>query len=163
METGTFQDGQLLHHVGRAVFVFAGGTATTMADFTVKHDEKTSRNTKKPDFMSRLRGFLDVAGPDKRGEEDTLYIFRRAVLLFSILEQHAPHLKDRVTQRFVVDPTVLDALLFTAKYRHGARSMAALIRMSDLSTETELRAACFPHEDQLQLHLTNVDDFLAAL
>jgi hypothetical protein len=30
MQDGRFQDGQLVHPIGRSIFVFAGGTSTTM-------------------------------------------------------------------------------------------------------------------------------------
>ena len=54
MQDGKFQEGQISHPIGRAIFVFAGGTSSSMAEFD-KGAEKDFTSAKGPDFVSRLR------------------------------------------------------------------------------------------------------------
>jgi len=68
-------DGEFLHQgaiirLKRAVFVFAGGTASSMDDFSALSSEPIFRAAKGPDFISRLRGFLDVSGPNAEPRGD---------------------------------------------------------------------------------------------
>ncbi len=39
MQDGKFQEGQISHPIGRAIFVFAGGTSSSMAEFDKGTDE----------------------------------------------------------------------------------------------------------------------------
>ncbi len=41
MQDGEFQEGQIVHPIGRAVFVFAGGTASSMEQFRSPRDEES--------------------------------------------------------------------------------------------------------------------------
>ena len=86
MQDGAFQEGQIKHPIGKAVFVFAGGTAYTMEAFgprdpadqpngAPKDTEERKEAQEKwdkfklrkgPDFKSRIAGFLDVLGPNQR-------------------------------------------------------------------------------------------------
>jgi hypothetical protein len=68
------QDGQVLYldkplPTGKCVFAFAGGTAETFAEFETRarQDEATFRERKVPDFISRLRGFIDIGGLNMDG------------------------------------------------------------------------------------------------
>ena len=63
MQDGKFQEGQISHPIGRAIFVFAGGTSSSMAEFD-KGTEKDFTSAKGPDFVSRLKGFINVLGPN---------------------------------------------------------------------------------------------------
>jgi hypothetical protein len=67
----------------RAIYVFAGGTASTMSEFTDRQADPVFRSAKGPDFVSRLRGFLDVPGPNANKRE-----MRRAVILRATLPRH---------------------------------------------------------------------------
>lgn len=63
------QDGEFVHDgevisLRRAVYVFAGGTAATMREFSDFDRLPEFQRAKGPDFVSRLRGFLDVCGPN---------------------------------------------------------------------------------------------------
>src|SRR5262249_30393513 len=66
MQDGKFQQGQITHPIGRAVFVFAGGTKDSVEELLPApgdgEAEKEARNTKVVDFVSRLRGDLNVRG-----------------------------------------------------------------------------------------------------
>ena len=162
MEDGVFQDGNRDHHVGRAVFVFAGGTADTMEAFSDKVRSEEARRLKKPDFLSRLRGYLDVSGPNPVGESDDAFTFRRAVLLHEQLRTFCPHLQND-NGEFAIEPRLLECLLDTARYRHGSRSLSAVVRMSSLAASTEFTASALPHEIQLGLHIENLEDVLRHL
>ena len=87
MQDGSFQQGQIDHPIGKAIFVFAGGTSARLADFAGNRSDEF-RLAKGPDFVSRLKGHVDVVGPDPRGgdaEADPYYRIRRAILLRSML------------------------------------------------------------------------------
>ena len=125
-------DGQFIHSgkvipVTQAVFVFAGGTATTLADFSSRDVDATFRNAKGPDFVSRLRGFLDVAGPNSPPQ-----MLRRAIVLRSELQKCVQR-HGRGSKR--VRTELLKAMLQVGRYRHGARSIAALMELSELSSD----------------------------
>lgn len=162
MQDGEFQEGQLIHPIGRSIFVFAGGTSPSMEKFGGKLDEEKRRAVKLPDFVSRLRGFLDIIGPNRiEGSEDPHYIIRRAILLRSILERHAPQLLGSESGKEIahIDKGVLYALLSIEKYRHGARSMQAIVAMSQLSGKTSFERSSLPTEAQLNLHVDGRDLF----
>jgi hypothetical protein len=86
---------------------------------------------KGPDFVSRLRGHVDVLGPDPMNESDRMYPIRRAILLRALLERRAPRLLRG--ERANIDEGVLSALLTVPRYRHGARSIEAILAMSAVS------------------------------
>lgn len=125
-------DGEFLHEgavirLKRAVYVFAGGTADTMSEFSGTRLGPIFRAAKGPDFISRLRGYLDVQGPNAEPRA-----LRRAVLLRN-------ELQDRTTRgghkAIKLDESLLKALLEVGRYRHGARSIAAIIELSDLRND----------------------------
>ncbi len=92
MQDGAFQQGQILHPIGKAIFVFAGGTSARLADFAGNRSTEF-RLAKGPDFASRLKGHVDIVGPDPRGgdpEADPYYRIRRAILLRSMLWKDRP-------------------------------------------------------------------------
>lgn len=158
MQDGAFRQGQLVHPIGRAIFVFAGGTAANMRDFGADLTPAQLRSAKKPDFVSRLRGYLDVLGPNPQGDDpggDRFHELRRAILLDSLLRRKAPQLvgrKDGVPE-LSIDPGVLTAFLKVPSYRHGARSMEAIIDMSHLSGQPSFLRSSLPSEAQLDLHV----------
>jgi hypothetical protein len=160
MQDGAFRQGQIVHPIGRAVFVFAGGTAAAISEFGHNLSEEQRRAAKQPDFVSRLRGYLDVLGPNPRpaaGEPgtDRFYPLRRALLLQSMLRRKAPALIRRRDGQEVLslDPGVLQAFLEVPDYRHGARSMEAIIEMSQLTGSSSYQRSCLPSEAQLDLHV----------
>ncbi|MBM3318422.1 MAG: hypothetical protein FJY75_11280, partial [Candidatus Eisenbacteria bacterium] len=166
MQGGVFQDGQVTHHIGRAIFVFAGGTSYRMADFVRKSQEEGLRGAKLADFVSRLKGFYDALGPDPLDllspQGDPQHIVRRAVLLRSLLAANAPHLFDegRGRGRLGIDPGALRAFLFVSRYRHGVRSMEAIIAMSILADRAGFERSSLPCVTQLDLHV-DATEFLS--
>lgn len=159
MQDGAFREGQLTHPIGRAIFVFAGGTSHTMAGFGDGLSEEAARAAKVPDFVSRLKGFVNVLGPDPQvGEVDPYYIIRRAILLRSILQRNNPALFENKTLR--IDSGLLRAFLLVRKYKHGIRSMETIITMSQLSGKPSYARSSLPPESQLNLHVDG-QEFLA--
>jgi len=165
MQDGEFQDGQITHHIGRAVFVFAGGTAATLAKFDKGRDDVEFRGSKGPDFISRLHGFLNILGPNPvctDDHPDRHYLIRRAVLLRELLQRNAPSLLEKKKGETVlyIDRGILRAFLMVSCYKHGVRSMESIIASSLLSGKTGYERSSLPPEWQLDVHV-NGREFLA--
>ncbi len=102
MQDGVFREEDSVHPIGKAIFVFAGGTSSTFNEFCGEtiHDENEHKqflsefkSAKGPDFVSRLRGYVNILGPNQSDEKwDQLFIIRRAMLLRSFIERKVPHL-----------------------------------------------------------------------
>jgi hypothetical protein len=156
MQDGKFQEGQVNHPIGRAIFVFAGGTSASMSEFN-KVDDPAFKAAKGPDFVSRLKGYINVLGPNpvKGDKPDPYYIIRRAILLRSTLQRNAPAImqKQNGKDKLNIDSGVLRALLRISDYKHGARSIESIIAMSQLTGETVFERSCLPPEAQLDLHV----------
>jgi hypothetical protein len=161
MQDGTFQRGQINHAIGRSIFVFAGGTKETMEEFDLGAADAPFRNAKGPDFVSRLRGYVNILGPNpRRGDEsaDPYFIIRRAILLRSILRRDAYHLfEEGALEKLNIDSGVLRGLLLTKEYKHGVRSMESLIAMSWLSGKRRFTRSALPAATQLDLHVDAVE------
>ncbi len=150
---------------GRVVFVFAGGTASTLAEFdrSAPDDPRIVeyRGAKGPDFVSRLRGFIDIKGPNPVSGDsgDLSHIIRRAIMLRSAVTRLYPHLADAQTGMLSISTNVIRAFLLADKYLHGARSLEAIVSMSGLSHAGHFGPAQLPSADLLRLHVTS--DFQA--
>jgi hypothetical protein len=156
MQDGKFQEGQISHPIGRAIFVFAGGTSSSMAEFD-KGTGVDFKTAKGPDFVSRLKGYINVLGPNpvKSTGGDPYFIIRRAILLRSSLKRNVPQLFEKRGGKELlnIDHGVLRALLKIGQYRHGARSIESLLAMSQLTGKTAFERSCLPSESQLDLHV----------
>ncbi len=153
MEDGVFRQGQVLHPIGRAIFVFAGGTSDRLERFGLGVDEDAFRSCKGPDFVSRLKGYVNVLGCNPREDEpDPHHLVRRAIWLRKLLEREAPRLFDRGGV-LRIDRGVLRAFLETRRYGHGGRSMEAIVTASYLSGETSYQRSSLPSATQLDLHV----------
>jgi hypothetical protein len=156
MQDGAFQQGQILHPIGKAIFVFAGGTSTKLADFAGNRTD-AFRLAKGPDFASRLKGHVDIVGPDPRGgdpEADPYYRVRRAILLRSLLKDRTSLFeRDGKISRLNIDPGVLRAFLEVRSYRHGARSLETITAMSTLHDKSRYERSALPAADQLDAHV----------
>ena len=172
MQDGEFQEGQLTHNIGKSIFVFAGGTCSCMEEFEDK--ARLAKAEKGPDFLSRIKGFLNVMGPNPLipycGEEarledsvaaslqaspstntDPEYIIRRAILINSLLQIGYRQLfKDGILQ---IDDGVLNALLLVPRYKHGTRSLETIFKTSQLFGKTKYHRSDLPPESQLNLHV----------
>lgn len=100
MQDGTFLDGETMHPIGKAVFVFAAGTSTAYEKFCREGlDDSGFQDAKGPDFVSRLRGYVNILGPNPVSEGDHFSMIRRAMLLRSLLERKAKHFFDAAAER----------------------------------------------------------------
>ncbi len=156
------QDGKIFlknteHNIGRAIFVFAGGTAATYREFA--RETPNGRTTevhnqfvlaKGPDFVSRLSGHINILGINRRDEKDQSYVLRRARIMRT-------HLVGRnlvgKTGRTVVDPVFLRKLLQVGKYKHGARSITKTIDMCI----GDGGVLYLPPAEQLSMHVDESD------
>jgi hypothetical protein len=166
IQDGSFLEGETVHPIGKSIFVFAGGTCHTYEQFIRSRPEKESgqkksseesldtlfKDAKGPDFASRLRGFINIKGPNPLDDRDVFYIIRRALLLRFQLASQARHLMDS-KKKLAVDPAVLRALLKVPRYKHGVRSMVALLEMSMLTGRKCFEPSALPSKTQLDLHV----------
>jgi hypothetical protein len=155
--------------VGRAIFVFAGGLNHTYAAFDPIYGDQPIQNAntvewqarkmrfdeaKGTDFVSRLRGHVNILGPNKTVQADQTFVVRRAIMLRHFLKQFG--FVDEGTDRPKADLSVLRALLGTKYYKHGARSMRAILGMS-MPIKGRLEKASLPTATQLDMHLHSAD------
>ena len=157
MQDASFQDGASLHHLGRSVFVFAGGTCAEFAKFDrSEHPDEAVRvpfgNMKGPDFVSRLRGSINIKGPNPQGPDDSGYLIRRALLLRSQLERHAPQLIDPDTQVAAISTSVVRGFLRVERYLHGARSLENIVSSS--TPRARFDPGALPGPDVLRGHVS---------
>jgi RyR domain/ATPase family associated with various cellular activities (AAA) len=156
MQDGRFKDGESSHPVGKAIFVFAGATSSSLAEFTREGGDGQTierfRMVKGPDFVSRLRGYVDILGINQRSDQDQLYVIRRAMALRAFLEAGVRQLMDP-TGRIRIDAGVLRALIKIPEYRHGMRSLESILDMSMLSGREIFEQSALPPAPQLDLHV----------
>jgi hypothetical protein len=147
MQDGEIMVGGEASKFGKAVFMFAGGTAPSLAEFE-EHaalDQVSFREKKVPDFISRLRGFIDIQGINNRDTEQKV---RRALLLRHLLVERWPNQSS--SANFPIDEGLVGSLLSTVHFLHGVRSMEALLDMSKLDHgKVEL-----PEPQLTKLHLS---------
>lgn len=161
MQDGVFREGDSVHSIGKAIFVFAGGTSNTIQTFCgeeitneeeQKHFLSEFKLAKGPDFLSRLRGYVNILGPNQTNPHtDQLFIIRRAMLLRSLLEKKVPHLIYNGEAQ--IDNGVLRALLKLPRYKHESRSMEAILDMSLLANAKKWEQSHLPSKEQLKLHV----------
>ena len=152
MNDGSFKQGEIIHPIGKCIFVFAGGRNKTFEEFD---NDKDKDKVKGADFISRLRGYIDIAGIDKKTKDDYIYMIRRAMVLRSILERKAKNIF--LESEANIDPSVLNALIKVPQYKHGVRSMEAIIEMSILSNMRHFERSALPASEQLKLHVDAVE------
>ncbi|MEV4334087.1 AAA family ATPase [Streptomyces sp. NPDC049597] len=158
MQDGSFREGQVIHPIGKSIFVFAGGVSHSLAHFRTQPDFVQA---KAPDFLSRVHGVIDLKGIDASSTDSDMgsyYMIRRAIILHSILQSetdlfkgvNAATAKDPST---IMDSGVLDAFLTVPKYRNGVRSMKAIVSTSSLAGESHFGRSNLPARTQLNLHV----------
>lgn len=115
------QDGVVLScgmelEVRKSVFIFAGGTAETLDEFNrrAQLDPEAYRARKVPDFVSRLRGTIDIGGVNGPGDAR---IVPRALVLHRLLADRAKPLSEEL----------IGQLLSNGHFVHGVRSMNTLL------------------------------------
>jgi hypothetical protein len=162
MQDGKFKDGESSHPIGKSILIFAGATSYSLGEFAREEASpemmEQFRMVKGPDFVSRLRGYVDILGIDQRSEDDRLYMIRRAVALRGLLERGAAQLLDPAG-RIRIDAGVLRALIKIPRYRHGMRSLESLVDMSMLAGRDAFEQSALPPAPQLELH-ADADAFM---
>lgn len=166
MQDGVYREEESVHPIGKAIFVFAGGTSSSFKEFCggdleedeVKQFSKAFKAAKGPDFVSRLRGYVNILGPNKTSGDDQLYIIRRAMLLRSLIDRKLPHMINEKGEA-QIDNGVIRAMLKIPRFKHETRSMEAIIEMSMLSRAKKWEQSLLPPKDQLSLH-ADEDQFL---
>ena len=119
---------------------------------------------KGPDFVSRLRGHIDILGPNRVDDFDDTYVIRRALLLRSFLLERFG-LKDSNDKEAnlinYVDPPIIKAMLKVSSFKHGARSMRAIVNMSMTVGGSGGKIVCstLPTLPQINMHV-NGKEFL---
>jgi hypothetical protein len=174
MQEGTFIDGECLHPIGRAILIFAGGRFETFEAFNdLRNDAPTFETTcgggegtgtlrrdfradKGPDFLSRLRGSINIVGCDPTGG-NAQYMLTRAILLRTFLWNRAPDLFENNLCN--IDRSVLRAFIKVGKYYHGLRSMQAIVEMSNLKGKKRFEPSALPPLHQLAMHV-DADQFM---
>jgi len=158
MQDAEFRAGGHAHPFAKAIFIFAGGTSADFARFDRSAgddaDAAAFRMAKGPDFVSRLRGYLNIKGPNPTSSADAAHLIRRAVLLRSVLERSQPQLVDPATRAAAISPSVARGFLRVARFRHGARSLEAIVGMSALAGACYFGVTELPSPDLLGLHAT---------
>jgi len=156
MQDGLFKDDSGVHPIGKCILVFAGGTAPDFEQFAAPMDStdyqarQDFKNIKGPDFVSRLKGTINVLGPNAKSENDKNFILRRALLLRNLCERKLGMLgRDGVAP---VSPAVIRALLLVPEFKHGARSMEAILDMSRIKNGV-WEPSALPSKTQLALHV----------
>lgn len=159
MQDGEFSDHGVARPLGGGIYVFAGATRHSFADFQ-SGDSLEDRTAKKPDFISRLSAYINIRGINGNPNtvEDRLYMIRRAFILRQYLETYAPQI--RTEQQFVIEKGVLDAFLRVNKYYHGARSLENLIKVSNLADKRKFELSSLPPDNIIGMHV-NVKEFNA--
>jgi hypothetical protein len=168
MQDGKFREGETIHPIGKSIFIFAGGTGSTFIDFSRENiDEKDGINklkqdfidAKGPDFVSRLKGYVDIQSIDK--DKDEFYKIRRAIILRNCLKKKSNYIFEE-NGKAKIDTNVIKAFLNVEKFKHGVRSMKAIIEMSLLADGKMFNQSMLPPREQLELHV-NADKFLEEL
>jgi hypothetical protein len=180
MQDAEFVDRGTPHPIGQSIFVFAGGTCNSYREFARpfidrNEDQEAFKDFKKvkgPDFLSRLRGTLDIPGLDLDAKFDPYgpteafpcepaILFRRANILKFQLEQKAPNLVDgdKVVQ---VSAPIIRALIHLPKFEHGNRSFEALLDMSHLVGAEKFTPSLLPAIGHAALH-ANADHLMQLL
>jgi hypothetical protein len=157
MQDGEFTYEGLPRPLGGGIYVFAGATRHSFEEFRAG-DSHADRAAKKPDFVSRLRAFINIKGinGNPNSVEDRLYVIRRAFIFRQYLESNTPHLK--INGQFEVEPGVLDAFLLVSRYRHGTRSLENLFKMSSLANKRKYELSSLPPDHIIEMHV-NMKEF----
>lgn len=170
MQDGAFQEGQIVHPIGKCVFVFAGGTSCDFENFGppkgTTDEYEQFKLAKGPDFKSRLSGYLNVLGPNQRqtydanssewidDPTDICFPVRRALLLRVFLKHFG-------NQRLWIDRGVLSALLEIDRYKHGTRSMENVInQMVTRGAAGQVRRSDLPPAEVMSMH-ADYDKFMS--
>ena len=158
MQDGEFTLNGKRCEISAAVFVFAGATASSFSRFLphTKEEQDAFTMVKGTDFVSRLKGILNIKGPNPTHVTDRIAVIRRGMLLRDLLLRKCPEICSE--GQVNISRCLLSAMLSVSEYRHGTRSLEMILAMSQLSGLRRFLPASLPLDDQLNLHL-KVKDF----
>ena len=152
MQDGEFLEKGRAYHFGKAIFVFAGGVNHSFAEFNQRSRNPDFCDAKGPDFISRLRGILNVKGMNMpEGDEiEHIYMIRRAVFLRYKLAERWGSLNENAE---LISPQLAKAFLTIPRFKHGVRSMEAIVDMSTIPPREKFVHSHLPPRDQLDMHV----------
>ncbi len=149
------QDGVVFHpgkpiELKRAVFVFAGGTSDSFEEFPDAH-VGYFRGAKGPDFVSRLRSYVNVSGVN----EWPYRRVRRATVLRLAIERVASGLLDEkgVVAIKSMPDEFIDQVVSVGRFVHGSRSVEALVEMATFPNSKEFTEKDLPAPEVLLGHV----------
>ena len=143
MQDGEYYDENGKQSLCKCIIVFAGATSSTFHEFRNPENHKLFIDQKGPDFVSRVKCFIDIAGPNPRTASEKSYILRRAVLLKSFMKTYGVK---------KIDKSIVQAMLLVPTYHFGARSMETIIKMSRFK-DGVLNPSDLPLGDQMAAHV----------
>lgn len=162
MQDGEFEANGKTYHLGRCACFFAGGVSRTFAEMAARQRDTEFCQAKGPDFISRLRASLNIRGINRPEDEADpgRYLIRRALTLRDIL--HRRREKELGERKRGVDPRLAWAFLRITGFKHGVRSLEAIINSCRFEPGKRLRASDLPPTEQLSIHV-DAAEFLALL
>ena len=143
MQDGEYYDADGKQKLCKCIIVFAGATSSTFHEFRNPENYKFFIDQKGPDFVSRVKCFIDIAGPNSRTADEKSYILRRAVLLKGFMKKYGIR---------EIDESIVQAMLLVPTYHFGARSMETIIKMSRFK-DGVLNPSDLPVGDQMAAHV----------
>ena len=154
MQDGEYTLNGTLCHTEGAVFVFAGATASSFKEFLPRtaEDQELFRRVKGTDFVSRLKGILNIKGPNPTDVTDRSSIIRRAILLREQIIRNVPSIYYEKMHWVNISKSLLAAMLSVSEYRHGSRSISFFLAMSRLSEVNRFTPSSLPTDEQLDIH-----------
>lgn len=153
--------------IGPAIFVFAGGLHYKFGSFDPRTDSAYDNQRNSEEYQSRLKRFAGQKGPDfisrLRGHIDILpindlpghskHFIRRAMQLRSFLVKNTlVEAKGPRAEEAKIDTAVVYALLTTDLFYHGVRSMQAIVEMCT-PIHGRIEIASLPSRVQLGMHV----------
>ncbi|MDB4265411.1 hypothetical protein N9891_01535 [bacterium] len=150
MQDGEFSSEGESYTFGRAVFIFAGGINQSMSEMNGRIRNPNFSTAKGPDFLSRIKGVLNVRGINAsfKREERGIHMVKRAILLSYFLKEER-----KMTANKLMTPQLAEAFLKIPSFKHGVRSMQAIVRMSHILPTRSFRPSDLPPPTQLNLHV----------
>jgi ATPase family associated with various cellular activities (AAA) len=164
MQDGEFGSGPKLQQFLRAIFVFIGGVNHSFEILNSRMLNREFIEAKGPDFISRLARHLDVLGIDAPRDGDLGYLLRRALFIRDKIQMYHRQImkfggpgKDLKVD---IRDDVLNALLGVERFKHGARSLEAIIQNSRIDADNSIfHWGALPPQDQLEMHVSFRDFF----
>jgi hypothetical protein len=108
---------------------------------------------KGPDFISRLRWHINITSLDRptspRKDDRCIYRVRRAIAIYALLKK-----SDRLLAgKDPLEPSLRKAFLDVSSFRHGMRSIEAILAMCNGVRGEPLRVMHLPPRDHLDMHV----------